>query len=110
MAVVEAFAFEFGAAGEVGGFAVPAPEPGEVFLGSLWFFASVFVPFDFRVHSQDASSFDFDIGDGQEGADIHADSVVEVRLPADGLFMQRFPADEDVVRGFAFQNLFQFAF
>src|SRR5690606_18406784 len=42
------------------------------------------------------------------GADVETDAVVEVRVPAYRLLFNRLPADEDVVGGFAFEDLFQF--
>jgi hypothetical protein len=42
-----------------------------------------------------------------EGADVEADVVVEIRVPADGLIPERFPADEEVVgRFFIFHTSF----
>ena len=80
------------------GFAVPKPR--ELILVALRFFASVFGPFDVRSLTQNAG---FD-----ERADVHADAVVEVGVPADGLFGQRFPADENVVGRLAGEDQFQF--
>ena len=47
---------------------------------------------------------------GQPGADVQPHAVVNVRLPADGLFVQWLPADKDVVRLFASQDFFEFGF
>lgn len=77
------------------------PEPRR----ALHVLAAVFVPGDvelglfvvaqhFRLH---------------EGADVQAYAVVQVRVPADGLFGQALPAHKDVVRRFAFQNQLQAA-
>ena len=55
MAIIEAFDFEFGAAGEVRGFAVADPEPGEVFLVLLRCFAAVFFPFRVGLDSSGCS-------------------------------------------------------
>ena len=40
----------------------------------------------------------------EEGADILADTVVDVGVPALGLIFKWFPADKDVKRCFAFEN------
>ncbi len=45
-----------------------------------------------------------DIAGEEEGADVLADAVVEVRVPALGLLVERLPADEDVERGLAFED------
>lgn len=44
---------------------------------------------------------------GHERADVQADAIVEVGVPADGLLGQRLPADEDVVGRFAFEDGFE---
>ena len=41
---------------------------------------------------------------GEEGPDVHPHAVVNVGVPADGLFGERLPADEDVVRWLAFED------
>ena len=68
--------------------------------GAFDVFATVFVPGDVEfwlfVVAQDFG--------GHEGADVQAHAVIEVGVPADGLLGQGFPANEDVVGGFAFQN------
>ena len=64
--------------------------------------AAIFVPVDLRGPAQDAG---FD-----EWADVEADAIVRVRLPADGLLLQWLPADEDVVGGLTFENLFEGGF
>lgn len=79
-------------------------EPG----GGFDVFAAVFVPFDVGFVAEDSGSFFANVGDGEEGADVEADTVVEIGVPADGLLVERFPADEDVVRSFAFENELEF--
>ena len=39
----------------------------------------------------------------EERADVLANAIIQVWIPALGLFFERFPADEDVERGFAFE-------
>ena len=85
-------------------------EPG----GGFNVFAPVFVPFYVGFVAEDSGPFFADVGDGEEGADVEADAVVEVGVPADGLFFKWFPAHEDVVTifliriAFAFEDQFQF--
>ncbi len=45
-----------------------------------------------------------------KGADVEPHAVVEVGIPAEGLLFERFPAHEDVVGRFAFQDQFEFFF
>lgn len=45
-----------------------------------------------------------------KGTDVEAHTVVEVRVPANGLLPQWLPPYEDVVRGFAFENAHQASF
>ena len=78
-------------------------EPG----GGFYVFAPVFVPFDVGFVAKDSSSFFADVGEGEEGADVEAEAVVEVGVPADGLLVERFPADKDVVGIFAFEDEFK---
>src|SRR3990170_3661144 len=80
--IVDPLAFEF-------------MEPG----GAGHILTTVFVPVDVRVLPKHTGQ--------DEGADIETDPVVEVRLPADGLFFQRLPADENVAWYLSLQNLFQ---
>ncbi len=75
--------------------------------GGLHILAPVFVPFDVGFVAQDACALLADIGHGEEGADVEAHAVVEVRVPADGLLLQWLPAHEDVVGGFAFEDQLQ---
>ena len=44
---------------------------------------------------------------GHEGTDVEPHSVVDVRLPADGLFVDGLPPDEDVIGGLTFENGFE---
>jgi len=66
-------------------------------------FASVFVPADVELGLPVVAQ---DFG-GSEGADVQANAIVQVRVPADGLFREGLPADEDVVGCFTFQDEFQ---
>ena len=63
-------------------------------------FAAIHAPFDLRRFAEDAS---FD-----EGADVEADAVVQVGVPADGLFFEWLPPDEDVVGCFASEDKLEF--
>src|SRR5271157_600165 len=65
------------------------PEPGILILGTLGLVAPVLGPLDLRVLAQDTRL--------DERPDIHSHAVIEVRVPADGLFGEGLPADEDVV-------------
>ena len=78
--------------------------------GGFDVFAAVFVPFDVGFFAEDASAFFADVGDAHEGAYVEADAVVEVAIPPNGLLFEGFPADEDVVGGFAFEDEFEFLF
>jgi hypothetical protein len=69
--------------------------------------APVLFPFDVGFVAQDACAFLADIWHGEEGADVEAHAVVEVRVPADGLFFQRLPAHVNVVGRFAFEDQLQ---
>ncbi len=70
-------------------------------------FAAIFFPFDVGPLAQDAGAFFAHVRHAQEGADVEAHTVVEVGVPADGLFVPRLPAHKDVVGRFAGQNQFQ---
>ena len=70
-------------------------------------FAAILFPFDVGPVAQDAGAFFGHVCHAQKGADVEAHTVVEVRVPADGLFGQRLPAHKDVVGRFAGQNQFQ---
>lgn len=96
------------AAGGVGARFGFAPEPGVVGFGALGFFATVLIPFDVGLGSEEAGSFFAHIFGDEEWADVEADAVVEVGVPADGLFRERFPADENVVGGLAFEDFGKF--
>ena len=78
--------------------------------GGFYVFAAVFGPLAVGFVSQDTGTCFANVANGHEGANVQADTVVQVRVPADRLFFQRFPADENVVRGFAFADLFEQAF
>lgn len=108
--VVPAVAVEGLIAGEVLGLFVPAPEPGKIVFVSLRFFAAVFVPFYFGCGAQDAGVLRAGVqgARGHEGANVQADAVIDVRVPADGLLVEWLPADEDVVGGFACEDALEF--
>ncbi|MFZ9937164.1 MAG: hypothetical protein ACO3JG_08890 [Luteolibacter sp.] len=97
MQIIPAAAVELGGAFEVFGGFVPGPEPGEVGFGPLGLGAAVFGPFDVGPPAEDAGVLLFDVLGVKEGANVEADAVVEVRVPADGLLVKRLPADEEVV-------------
>src|SRR5690606_1852862 len=108
MAVVPAVAVERLAAQEIFGLLVPAPEPGVLFLGALGLLAAVFLPLDVGLVAEHACA-GASAGQvrSQERADVHPHAVVDVRLPADRLFVQRLPTDEDVEGGLASEDCFQ---
>ena len=81
-----------------------APEPGIFLLWSAGLGASVFVFESERNGAEDARALFADIAGKEEGADVLADAVVEVGVPALGLVFERFPADKDVERGLAFED------
>ncbi len=59
----------------------------------------VLVPVDVRVLPEHAGQ--------DKRADIETDAVVEIGLPADGLFVQRLPANENIEQGLSLKNLFK---
>ncbi len=65
--------------------------------------APVLVPFDVELGRFVVAQ---DFG-GHERADVEAHPVVEVGVPADGLQVERFPAYENIVGGFAFEDAFE---
>ena len=69
--------------------------------------AAVFVPVDVGLPAQDAGALLAYVGDGEEWADVEADAVVEVGVPAEGLLRQGLPADEDVVGRLALDDEFE---
>ena len=69
--------------------------------------AAIFFPIDIWLISQDSSALFLHIGHSHEGADIEAYAVVEVGIPSDGLFFDRFPAHKDVVGCFACKDKLQ---
>ena len=104
MDIIPAVADEFLAAGGIGARLFFAPEPGIVGFGALGFGAAVFV-FEFeRNRAEKAGSSFADITCQEKGADVLADAVVEVGVPALGLLFERLPADKDVERGLAFED------
>lgn len=70
-------------------------------------FAPVFVPVDVGSVAQDTRTSLPHVRHGEEGTNIEAYAVVKVRVPADGLLLERLPAHKDVVGLFAFQDQFQ---
>jgi hypothetical protein len=77
------------------------PEPGILLLGTLGLIAPVLGPLDVRGLSEDACL--------DKGPNVHPDAVVEVRVSADRLLGKGLPADEDVVRRFAGQDVLEFS-
>ena len=81
------------------------PEPRELLLIAQWLFALVLSPVDIRLGTEDTRAFlpAGNIG-GHEGTAIEAHAVVDVRLPADGLFFYGLPPDEEVKGRLAFED------
>ena len=75
--------------------------------GGCHVLAPVLVPVDVGFVAQAPRASLADIGHGEEGADVEAHAVVEIRIPADGLLFQRFPAHEDIVGRFTLQDQLQ---
>jgi hypothetical protein len=73
-----------------------------VALGAVGVLAAIFFPVDGEPGAEDAS--------GYERADVEADAIVEVGLPADGLLVEELPADVDVVGRLALQDGFEVGF
>jgi hypothetical protein len=72
-----------------------ALEPGVIDFGALGLGAAVFI-FEFESNrAKKAGSSFADIAGTEEGADVLADAVVEVGVPALGLLFEGLPADED---------------
>ena len=84
------------------------PEPREVFAGTrlLGLSPPVLVPLDVGLPSEDSGTGAPALPQvgAHEGADVQADAVVEVRVPADGLGVERLPADKDTARRLAFKD------
>lgn len=108
MDVIPAVADEVLATGGIGARLFFTPKPGVVRFGTLGFGAAVFV-FEFeRNRAKKTGSTFANVSCQKEGADVLADAVVEVGVPALGLLLYGLPADENVERGFAFENGGQF--
>jgi hypothetical protein len=100
VAIVPAVAIRlFANAGEVLLLPIPAPKPRELLLVTHRFLAAVFLPLDLDTLAQYVGC--------RKRSDIHPHAVVDVGMPANGLFSQRFPADEDVVGRLAFEDEFE---
>src|SRR5271166_6044429 len=109
MAVVPAVAVRlFADSGEVLLLLIPAPQPREILLVPHGFLPTVLLPFNVGLGAQDAGAF-LASGDvlGEEGADVQAHAVVNVRMPPDGLVGERLPADEEVVGRLTFEDEFE---
>ena len=65
-------------------------------LGAVGVLAAVLVPVDVELGAQDAGL--------DERADVEADAVVEVGVPAERLLGERLPAHEDVVGRLALED------
>src|SRR5881396_2262610 len=74
------------------------PEPGKVVTGpdTLGLRTAILSPLDLGVLAEHLGH--------DEGANVHANAVVQVGLPADRLLVERFPAHEDIVGGLAFED------
>ena len=108
MDVIPTVADEIFPAGGVGSGFFFAPEPGVVGFGAGGFGAAVFVFECERDGAEQASSSFTDVTCQQEGADVLADAVVDVWMPALGLVFEGFPSNEDVERGLAFEDSGEF--
>ena len=73
--------------------------------GAFYVLATVLIPFDIELGRLVVAQY---FG-GHEGADVEAHAVVQVGVPADGLFGELLPAHKDVVGWLAFKNEFQAA-
>lgn len=104
MDIVPAIADEVFPANGVGTRFFFTPEPGIVGFGAGGFSASVFVIEFERNRAKKAGSSFADIAGEEEGADVLSDAIVDVGMPALCLVFDLFPADEDVERGFSFEN------
>ena len=69
--------------------------------------APVFVPLDIRFLAEDAGPFPADIGHREKRADVETHAVIEIRVPADRLSLDRLPTDEDVVGTLPRQDQFE---
>jgi hypothetical protein len=70
-----------------------------VAFGAVGVLAAVFFPVDGEFGAEDFRFY--------EWADVEADAVVEVGVPAYGLLVFRFPADVDVVGGISLEDGFE---
>lgn len=104
MNIVPAIANEFFATGRIGARFFFAPEPGIARLGAGGFGSAVFVFERERNSTEQTRSLFPNIACQEEGTDVLADAVVEVRLPALGLFLEWLPTDEDIKRGLPFED------
>jgi hypothetical protein len=107
MDVVPAVAFEVGASGAGQGRLFGMPEPGVVGLFAVGLLSAVLVPFDVGLEAQDTGALSLYMVCIHEWTDIETHAIVEVRMPAEGLLLKWLPADQDVVRGLALQDLDQ---
>ncbi len=106
--IVPAVADEVFPAGGIGSGFFCAPEPGIVGFGAGGFGTSVFVFERERNSTEQARSLFTYIAGEEEGADVLADAVVEIGVPALCLVSEGLPADEDVERGLAFEDSGEF--
>jgi hypothetical protein len=81
-----------------------APEPGIIGFGAIGFGATVFVLEFQGNHAEKAGAAFVNVSSQEKGTDILADAVVDIQVPALGLFLDRLPADEDIKWFFAFEN------
>lgn len=80
-----------------------APEPRVVGFGAVGLGAAVFI-FEFERNRAEKTGSTFaNTPCQEERADVLTDAVVDVGMPALGLFFEGLPADEDVKRSIAFE-------
>ena len=104
MNIIPSIADESLSALRVGAWLFFAPEPRVVLLRAFGFCTSVFVFEAERNAAKEAGPFFADVASEEKGADILANTIVEVGVPPLDLFFERFPAHENVERRFAFEN------
>lgn len=108
MDVIPTVAGKIFTSGGIGAGFLFAPEPVVIGFGALGFGTSIFV-FEFEGNcTKKAGSMFADIAGEEERADVLADAVVDVGMPALGLVFDGLPADEDVEWGLAFEDGVEF--
>jgi hypothetical protein len=74
------------------------PEPGKLFRVTLRLHAAILRPLDVRWLAQHVGH--------DKRADVDPRAIVEVRLPSDGLFVDRLPTDKNIIGWLAFKDKF----